>query len=659
MRKALLIQLAVRENEMRDFDAVRRTLSNLNGFKLSSGLWETFEVSRGVTWSSSVVQRDVLDAIRNHFRMMESIIEDIDGEKWVDVVRSRISWPDTRILSQAGQRDRELVNQRYLDEMGARPRKAIMSSGHPALHAAWSSLLAAELSANPHEIHRCRLGLAQARLLIEGTDASAVQDALRLLRLTEDREALEVAIQNVQSRGPSKALAEEARVIVGRSSFPSRVAGSDLITVSSAANFLGETELRLGLDAAFSLLRSTERRSFQDERALWGAITRLLADSGADEHVACEAIEILRDSPDVRILENTLQALLEEINWDSVSTSTKEAWRTWGEARLNDGTAKELAAQAAVIGGASLQQIHEGLSDLEVATYILNHHSETEPVPAQVLERAVAAALEAMEAVRRDSRTGGMSVGGYDSGSLGVSLAVRFDVPEVWNGVTNLVTDDAVDGYFKAGALDRMSYHIELLPESARKNLVSDWSNVINSVFRDHPFADEVLPHFAEAIRLGAALGCLERDEAVGAITELSGGSKRSRSAACLAVPMVAQSFHDEEWGQVVLLQLTTDASPEVRALAGKGLAEIGGSQSSMTAIASRRLLSLLQADGIRIPLRTLHGLQRAAEQGWNYDQQIVEEVSSIASLRPARVLRRAAGEVLKRLAMHPAIDGM
>lgn len=650
IRRSLLVQLALREYECNDLSAARRTLGDVNKTARSVGRWEPFRVSRGISWSSERVQRDVSEAIHNHVLMLESSIEGVEGDKWVDVVRARTSLPDSRIQSHAAQRDRALVSQQFADELGAKPKNVIVSSGHPVLDEGWKSLLAAELSANPWEIRRSRLGLGQARILVDPNSEEAVQDGLRLIRLSGDREALDVAISSVQSQGPGQAIANEARVICNRSSFPRRVSDLDVTTVSQAANFLDQDELRVGIEGAIARLHSGHERAFQDQRALWSALIRLLPGSGDDARVAGEAVSFLQSSRDVRFLENIFHAVLEEINWGAVPDQTTRELAEWGTAQLKESDLKDLAARAAYIGGISEEEIYSQLSGLDLVTYILGRRDDASQLSASVLKEATAFCLEALSATQKRSRGTGMSIGAYDPGQLALNMAVRFDVETLWDALVNLLIDQNVDGFYKTMAVDRMTYHLEKIPASAKRKLNEGWPYLLGTEFRDHPFAREVLPHFPEAIRLGSALGFMERDEAVGAVTELAGGGVRSRSAACLAISAVAQSFDDYEWGQVVLLQLTRDASAEVRALAGQGLAIIGGERTSMRSIVHSRLLDLLSDDGIRVPLRTLHGLQRAAEQSWAYDTAIATAVGNLARESRVRVLRMAAAEAIRRL---------
>lgn len=660
--RVLLIQLALREYETSNRSQAQNVLAELRELNNVRGRWDRFPVSKGISWDSVRVQKDAFEATRVHERMLTSRMEGFEGDTWIDVVRARSPWSDTRIRAHAASRDNQFVKQHFQDVAAPSTKKTLWASGNPVLREGWESLLAAELSANIYEIGNGRSALGRIRILVEPLDAGAIQDALRLLRLAGDKDSLEGAIHRIQSQGPTEALQNDASVIRRRSSFPRRMSQPDLMVISAAANFMDPAELNAALEGVFSYLQSPSSensgRSFQDERSTWAAVARLLPDSGADDRVASQALQYLQTHQNTRILEDTFQNLVEEIDWEAVSADIQDAWRAWGRLHADQEGSKNLAAQASGIGvPLTSRRAYEALSDYYVAVQIANYHPDGAVLADTDKERAIQACLNGLRDIQNQAGSGSMSFGGHDLGLLSLALAVKFDEVRLWDAVTELLIDPAVDGYYKKAALDRLSASYSKIPERSLRTLRSNWRSVIDSPHADSPFSSEKLPYFPEAIRFGSLLKVLSRDEAVGAVTDMAGGdSASSRKAACSILPFVAREFGEAEWGQVLLLQLSRETEPVVRALAGHGLALVGNMESTMRPIVHRRLVELLEADGILVPLRTLHGFQIVAREGsWNYGGGVEAQISLLVQESRARVLRKAAWEVQRLLASSPA----
>ncbi|MDT0194317.1 hypothetical protein Q9R30_02995 [Arthrobacter sp. AB6] len=654
--RVLLIQLALREYETSGRTEARHILAELRELDHARGRWDRFPVSNGVSWDSARVQKDAFEATRVHERMLTSSMESFEGDTWIEVVKARAPWSDTRIKAHAASRDSQFLKQHFQNATGNGTKKTLWASGDPVLREGWESLLAAELSANLYEISNCRAALGRLRILTEPTDASAIQDGLRLLRIAGDRESLEGAIHMIQSQGPTRALQGDATVVRQRSSFPRRVGQTDLMVISAAANFMEPSELNAALEGVFSYLQTpseTSARSFRDERSAWTAVSRLLPDSDADDRVASEALRYLQESSSLRILEDTFQGLVEELNWNAVSAEVQEDWRVWARQNADQEGARNLAAQASCIGlPATSTRAYGALSDYYLAVQLANYHPDDAALSDIDKERAIKACLDGLLEIRNQAGSGSMSFGGHDLGLLSLILADKFNESRLRDAVTDLLIDPAVDGYYKKAALDRLSASYSQFPKPTLRRLRSNWRSIADSPHEDSPFSSEQLPYFPEAIRLGAHLKVLSRDEAVGAVTEMAGGgSASSRKAACATLPFVAREFDEPEWGQVLLLQLSRDSDSVVRALAGHGLALVGHMDSSMSAIVYRRLIELLEADGILIPLRTLHGFQIIAGEGlWNFPSSVEAQISLLADQSRARVLRKASWEVQRLL---------
>ncbi|UYB36355.1 hypothetical protein N9A08_01300 [Arthrobacter koreensis] len=100
-----------------------------------------------------------------------------------------------------------------------------------------------------------------------------------------------------------------------------------------------------------------------------------------------------------------------------------------------------------------------------------------------------------------------------------------------------------------------------------------------------------------------------------------------------------------------MLLNLTRDPNPEVRAQSSKTLAIVGRMPTDVSPLVTATLISALESDGIQTPLLTIHGFQKLA--GLNalssYDESVLSVLQSMSVTHKARIIRKAAQLVFAR----------
>ncbi len=656
-------QVAARQFELFEYDAAMESLARVSDYLALDDRWDAFPVSLGISWNAEVVEGDVRTAISDHCLELRARIEGFQGTAWVDVVKSRSSWPDQRSEASSAARDRKFVEQTFEQWIGSRGKRRVWSNRDPIITPALESLLAAELSGDVNAFMQRRESLAQLRILRNSDNPDSesiweVQDSLRLLRRSRSRESLKRALDWIYLQGPDSALQRDASTILQRDGFPHDVSAFDLLVLSAAAPYLSPESIASSMDSALSFLtspRGAPGSRPEDERTAWSAVVRLLEESNRHDEVAKKALDAAKKSSFLQLIEGDLVRLLDTLDWDAVESEVVTGWVTWGQENYDQTDAKDLAHRAIhVKKSVDHNVVLQGLSGMDQVLYLLRHKDDFRAVPPETVLVAETVCLESLARIREEANNGATSFGSTDSGEVSTIFAHMYSRPLVWEAVAAMLTDPRVARELKERALDRIAdYGSEAVPETVQASLRSNWMAVLESENVEAFFSDSnAEPKFAEAIRAGAVLKILTRDDAIATVTALAGSRVTDdRTAAAEILPDAAAAHGDWEWAQLLLLQLTQDSNATVRSQASRGLAWVGTRQTGISPLVRAALTESLQRGGIRTPLLTLHGFQRLNTRGnWlEYGDEIVSLVKNMSASHPARVVRRAATQVLRR----------
>jgi hypothetical protein len=652
---ALQLQKAFRLREARDLDAARRAADSALQWlpEESASAYDVFPVSKGISWDAIQVQRDVVHSIRSHLSAMRAHLERLDGgegRSWVDVVRSRTGWVDMRLNLASAERDATALRDEY-ERAFERVSGTRYFGRVTADSFGYEALIVAELAGHAALVDRARERLGQIILLDQRgranlADAARVREALRLLRQAGATKTLQSALSWVRNQGPTSALIEDARVVIERATRGRWCTETDLLLLESAAEFLSAGEREGAIDAAFvALHREREgNASWSVYDRVWKAVLRLLPTTAAHNRVAKEALQTLSDEGDRALpLANTLARTADVIEWGQVSTLVQSDWRGWrARADIDDNnralveiidrtlnkTTPDLSDEAGILRAASLAD--NGLPD------------GADP---DTLSEAVEAIVVALDKERK-AAPGVMFFGGPAASNVAAAFALRFDNQRVWKALTEFLLDPAVHGAAKALALDRIAGQIGDVPASVSAAIKDGFAGLEGSVRSEHFGTPEPPKFFAEAIRVGILVEAISRERALNVVLELAASNVRDRIEAAKTIPFAIMSG-DPTWGHVLLLQLSHDLEPFVRAEAGRSLVRSLGVDSGLVGAVFERIIELLKSDGVRVPLSVLHGLQAVAESQVEAVTRLLPVVRELAESGSNSVVRGAADIVL------------
>ncbi|TKV29720.1 hypothetical protein FDK12_02060 [Arthrobacter sp. NamB2] len=653
-------QIAARQFELFDYAEAMETLRKIDIFLGVEGEWDAYLVSLGISWDSSRVQDDIHRSITAHSTQLRARMEGFQGTTWVDVVKARSTWPDHRVALAAGTRDRKFVEQMFEQAIGSQVKRRTWSTTDPVLSPALETLLVSELSGDANAFMRGREALAQHRILQilrNPTDDApwAVQDAIRLFRRARAKDSLKRVLEWIYLQGPEAALFNDASMILERRDFPRDASALDFMVLSWAAQYLSTDMLSRALGGAFEYIRApkgTPGAQSENERIVWSAIVKLLPGSGKDNETAQVAFDATKQTSSLELVERDFVRLMDLIDWDEVDPDLISAWRTWGAQNVERFAVRDLARRARGLQDTlDHEEIISELTGQDLVLYLVNGNVGAASLTAETLLSADATCIKDLDRTRESASKGTFSYGGVDTGELSIVYAKTYARPAVWDSLTSFLTDPNVPREFKARSLSRVAeYGMEGVPDSVRSSLASTWHAVVASSQVDMFSDPDPRSKFSEALRAGAVLGILSRDEALASATELAGSTlSEERIAACGMLPDVAAFHGSWEWAQLLLLHLTQDADATVRSEAAKQLAFVGNIPTGIRSLVHAAILKALGSGGVRTPLLTLHGLQKLSkDEDWRqYGAEVACVVEALATKHRARVIREAAGHLI------------
>ena len=621
--------------------------------------FERFRVSRGISWGSRQVQRDIKAALLSNAIRMRSQLEDLRGDTWVRVVRGRPGWIGNRIDGKARRRDSAFVTEEFERRLDStRGRRTIGASDVVLIEGAAADL-GAELAGDLGRAQSARESLGCLRILRDGEQEWAATEGIRLLRHAESRNALESALRWIRRRGPNAALLSSATRILERPSFPSRITQGDLEVLRYAADILTTEQLAAAIEAVPNYLATPAPRGgpagWKEREELWNTVARLVPESGLDDRVARDALEFVVSDPHFDIaLVTPIYTLVAAIQWDQVAPEVVDGWLDWARAHVVDDDLDDLAYEVLL----NLQReealdllVHR--TGLNLPVTAVNEERLAARLDAATVARASEACVGALEAVRTEAANGALSFGGPDPADVGVAFALRFPDGLLWDRVADLLCDPKVDPSKKRRGLDRLAGAAQDVPARIVERLRLAWPDVTKVASVDDHFTNVVkLPYLPAGLRAAAALQIVPRRELLEPVSELAAHAAPSgRIEAARSVPFVVSGGGALEWGQVLLLQLSRDTDPVVMSEAGTALAVLSFAGGGLDDLVAARLLELLASEGSLAPLSVLHGFQRALRDGVESSGLPQEAVFGLATSHPLRVVRGAAREVLRLVA--------
>lgn len=607
--------------------------------KVTEKWTEEFRVSKGLSWKSGRVQRDMAESLHADWLSATAYLEQFEGRTWVKVVRGRSGWIDARQQIRRAEGDAAVVRDEFESRFESTSGKRVFMRESAAAKS-YEALLAVELAGDVGRIASAREELGKIHLLYADGDVHLTRESLRLLRQARAAGPLQTALRWVRYQGPSDALAFEARKILGRVAVDGVATEHDLLTLDYAADFLSLEELNAGLDACLTYVateRVSNRPDWSVQDKAWKTIGRLLPGSNRDNEFVLRALEFVRDSTSLETLESTLVRLVDAADWSAVDQEIRDSWGVWADAPP---AGKEDLAElrASIRDSVSRAPLAPTYSGLRLAAALADREDRTSDFREEA--SAISAIFAALDSETVSALKGSYSFGGLSPLNVAVAFALRYSNAEVWAAVVTHLGDERLDGTVKELALDRVARNAKRIPANVVELLRPSWPLLIRAKRRDNFFSSNSFAVFPEALRAGAALGFVDLAFGIEGVMSLASEGDAGKVEAAQSIPYVS-GLGDPTWAHVLLLQYSYDDNPMVRAEAAYAMTQIRPTPV-LGASVRTRLTELLRSDGVRVPLRIIHGLQAAEVAGLPWANDILHAVDQLDEENTPRVVRDA-----------------
>jgi hypothetical protein len=466
-------------------------------------------------------------------------------------------------------------------------------------------LLAASLTANylgDHGAWRHATGLLGRDALLRlsrDADAETARRGLDTLRIAGDQDALKLAVRRLAANGPATAITLSAANVrldastrtTGPSALTLLQRGGDLLdqttadrsvswllaTLMDSSAFVARTNPSYLLDARLvdTLAGVVPAASPAAMRAV---IDHLMALAGQEDQLqATSWAHVVHALPQ--------EAWDEDVALRAAQSADSHHWALrW--------PLLEVAAQFdRATRTALIEEARAGSLDALAAL------GDVRILPTDVVTKLITVLAEHAERQLREAHGGTFGFGGHDAGHALALLNVRHQSAARWNPLLNLIQDPLVAGEHKRGALRVLASLADHLPEDIRTRLEPIAVAVAGQralhrpvLFTEHGDA------IGEAIALAVALGLREQDATDHRLLDLLGGDVGHRRWAALVARRLGRP---EDTG--LLVTLTQDLEPEVRAAAASGLAALVAAERG-GGLAVNGLQRCLHDPGTRVP---------------------------------------------------------
>lgn len=619
IRCALHLQIAMREWELGRFDA---TIASLESFDSDhqdcqpGSAFEDFAVSPGISWEADIVQADVSRALRWRAVQLRSRLEGPGGTSWQDVVRTRPSWVDVRIDWTKAERDRKVIRAAFDAETpGSSDRVVFGGETIPGVVAGYASMWQAELGGDLGEALQCRESLAQLVLLEREKfgPATAIPEALRLMRRSGSKDGLRTAISIARSEGPVGALVVAMNEVVKRPSFPSRVSVQDMRLLEGSVDLIGEADVAPIILGALNYLRFDydERRTYRDPSLALGVLASLAKRFPAVSGQIAEEVIDLLDQPNFQVLSvgrETAQ-LARAIDWGVAGESPRHRWTEWAHELERNDSLRDVGASVRTVLDPRPDSAEIVIDSSQALISLINDPAANWTVAQS--SAAVSIIMAEIDRTVAQSTTGVRSFGAWDSAELAALVALKTSNEMLWERLVAFLANPAVEADLKSGALSRLAEGHSKVPEGIRSEFPDIWTCLVLQRPLDPPLSTDRSPYFPAALRFGTRFELEPASYFISVSTAMAGErSARVRQHAARLCCDVIDTFGVVTWGQAMILNLTRDADLSIRSTACRILVEASVKPGELDGVVHTRIEEVLADDSIRLPLSALHGFQ-------------------------------------------------
>ncbi|PRA06519.1 hypothetical protein CQ019_03825 [Arthrobacter sp. MYb229] len=519
--------------------------------------------------------------------------------------------------------------------------------------ASYASLLLAELSGSYRLVARERENHAKVLLLKRSEHEFETGEALRLLRNSGAIKTMRSALIWFRNQGPTAAIVFDALRVLDRIEKYRWRTETDLLLFELSADFLPVAVRERALNAIFSdwnMELPPQGADWVYQNRIWKAAARLVPKTSLLDSVLSRALEMLGAATDIeRQLAETIARIVDKTNWKSIDSDLALSWKTWArENEAIDSSSLMPIVNSILRSTSDNSSSNERVLDLEDVAKLVD--STTSDLDGVTLSGCGIILVESLRTEMKASKGGAFSQGGLSASNVASAFVLKFGSEPLWGELISFLGDPDVFAELKTLAVERLAREPERIPAREKRQLVSVYRSLLASKNSGGFFGDSSPKYFTSAIRLGIAIDAIGFDDSLGMILDLASAMVSDRIEAAKTIPFELARSKDPVWGQVLLLQLSHDSDPSVRAEAGKSLAQSLNYQSGLHAQVVARIEELLRCDGIQVPLATLHGLQMIAARNVRSVLNVSTIVYDVVRDTKSSVVCEAAEVVLSLL---------
>lgn len=479
-------------------------------------------------------------------------------------------------------------------------------------------------------------------------DAEEVADSLRLLRHSNAKSELDLAVERVRASGPLEALKKESAQILLHRRESHMIRAPELRVLRGAADLMGQQEALEALQVILGVIESggaqpapgTSQLDVVRLEPAWLTAAQLSNIANECDKVAILLLQSARDScPGDQLRDKAIGRALHALNWETVSAGTQEAWDTFFEEGVPDMPTSRRVFEVLTSSRQRLERAQ--IENLEDVANRVNAAMSGHPMASSDLDTSVAVVEESLAQIRTTASRGAYSFHMIDPADVAAALIIHCDATGLWSTLSEFLTDGKVQRSDKSDALDRLAHRKLQIPREVLATFQRHSEVLLNS--STEYFDDDAVSPFPAALRFLASQAVMAEDTAFSLIAQMFGrGEPESRVEASRTVAALATSL-SSHWVLAQAMQFSHDSEPAVRGNAARALSIYSAEASEFGETAQRRLTEMMRGEAILVPLLTIRQIRQIPE----FPSSAKREIGHLAAIHPSAIVRKEAMEMM------------
>lgn len=605
-----------------------------------------FAISLGRNSSSSETIKHIVVGLRQSAWTLAPSTDFIDGnpeqKKQFPATRERLRSERSEQFLLAERRSAEQYSH-YIEDVFNKTFDSQTITWGRAVPELFPSTLTYELYGSG-QVYAARKKLALFRLSLSQSNymGASQSDCLRLLRYTNSRKELQLAVAKIREGGPLKELSQDARSILASRLDPGLLRNGELQVLRGAADLLTQKEASDALDAVLSLLGIGAPTNidgyYESYRARLEEPLRAAASlsNSADRRneFTATVIELLNTLEYDELFDRGIARALRGLNWATLEENSINLWLAWSKGPNMKWT-KTVELVRALLGLRAYPSDID-IRDLGSVADALNDHLRGHELNLEIMSKAPRIVEERLQQIRSDAHSGRYSGGGTDAAELACIL-ISLGFSELWTTLSDLLLDPMVSRDDKTAAFEWLAGDEIVVPDYAINKFGESTSLLLESTSSSMMTSDVIVPYPA-ALAFFAKHGMLADSDVISALNLLaSKPDSRSKAAAADCLSTLA-SVAKQDWLTPLALQLSYDANSSVAAPASRALTHLlQRPDGAFRHEVARRLEHLLRSDGVLTPLSVLLEMEKSSKP---IPLEVLDSIVTLASDHPSAMVR-------------------